>query len=369
MERILVVDDSPMILSAITKLLEEQFAVYTATSGENCLDQIIACQPDLILLDVNMPGMNGYETCVKIKSLEYTEHMPVMFISGCCSLEEKMRGYEVGGDDYITKPFEGKEVTAKIVKALKHKEDKVHLGMLASEATNVAMNAMSESSSLGVCLRFMEQSCRVANIGELIDEFFKAVSTFGLSTSLQVRVDGEVISREWDSEHRELEAALLSKLSDSGRYLAMGSRSVMNFPTASLLIKNMPVDNEERMGVIRDEVMILLQAADARISALENQIKLEKTQRYLSELNDKIKVMLKSIETDFVMTAGLGGKVMEELNDEIELVVQEGNFEEHVETKLIELGQTGIQKNQIVFSRALRLDSRFAKILAEMESK
>lgn len=368
MERILVVDDSPTILAAITKLLKAEYAVYTAASGEQCLEQIIGCQPDLILLDVNMPGMDGYETCSKIKALEYTGHMPVMFISGCCSLEEKMRGYEVGGDDYITKPFEGEEVAVKIAKALKHKEDKVHLNSLAVEATSVALNAMNESSSLGVCLRFLEQSFQVATINELIDEFFKAVATFGLNTSLQVRMNGEEFNREWDSETRELEAALLSKLSSSGRYLAMGSRAVMNFPSVSLLIKNMPLEDEARMGVMRDEVMILLQSTDARVTALGNQIKLEDNQRLMIGLNEKIKEMLKSIEAEFVMTMGLGGGVIEELNDELELIVQEGSFDEFMEQKIISVGQKGIQKSQIVFSRALSLDSRFTKILSELNA-
>lgn len=367
MERILVVDDSISNLNAITRVLEKQYGVYTASSGEECLDSIINCQPDLIVLDVNMPGMNGYDTCRNIKNLGYTEHIPIIFVSACCSVEEKIEGYRVGGDDYIAKPFQNEEVLAKIAKSLEHKEDKIKLSQLAQEATNVALAAMNESSHLGECIRFLESSFACKEVEELIELLFEAVAAYGINTSVQVRIGGDVINCEWDGEDRELESALLTKLADSGRYLELGPRSVMNFPRISLLIKNMPLDEEKRFGIIKDQVMILLQSTDARIGAICHERELLRQKQYLYRLIEKVREMLEQTDKEFLATVTRGANIVEEVNEELEIAVFEADLQEHQEKNFIEIGQRGLRKTEKVFSNVLGLDSKFSKILEELE--
>jgi len=117
---ILIVDDQPDNLRILLQLLvSQQFKVLIAKNGEMALNIAMMQQPHLILLDVMMPGINGIETCRQLKLKPQTKHIPVIFMTALSEVEDKVRGFEVGAVDYITKPFETKEVLARI---------KLHLG-------------------------------------------------------------------------------------------------------------------------------------------------------------------------------------------------------------------------------------------------
>ena len=113
--KILVVDDSPNILTLLTDILTDYgYKVRTASSGDTALQSVAVEAPDLILLDIKMPDMDGYEICRKLKSDEHRRNIPVIFISGLYDTTDKVKGFNAGGVDYITKPFQFEEVLARI---------------------------------------------------------------------------------------------------------------------------------------------------------------------------------------------------------------------------------------------------------------
>ena len=103
---ILVVDDTSDNLALMSNLLKTDYKVKVANSGERAL-KIAASEnvPDLILLDVMMPGMDGYEVCQLLKSNPATRHIPVIFLTGKTAVEDEKRGLEMGAVDYLTKPI------------------------------------------------------------------------------------------------------------------------------------------------------------------------------------------------------------------------------------------------------------------------
>ncbi|MBD2464819.1 response regulator [Oscillatoria sp. FACHB-1407] len=112
---ILVVDDTPDNLRLLTKILEsEHYTVRKSLTGKMALQAARRDPPNLILLDVNMPEMNGYEVCQQLKASKATAHIPVIFVSALDQIVDKIRAFEVGGQDYITKPFQELEVLARI---------------------------------------------------------------------------------------------------------------------------------------------------------------------------------------------------------------------------------------------------------------
>ncbi len=112
---ILLVDDKPENLRLLSALLEEQgYEVREAINGSIALKAAQAAPPDLILLDINMPGMSGYEVCQKLKTSESTREIPVIFISALNEAWDKVKSFSVGGADYITKPFKVIEVLARV---------------------------------------------------------------------------------------------------------------------------------------------------------------------------------------------------------------------------------------------------------------
>jgi PleD family two-component response regulator len=112
---ILIVDDTPENLTVLRQMLAEQnYMVRPALNGEIAIKAANVSPPDLILLDIRMPGTNGYEVCKQLKSEEKTRGIPVIFISALNELDDKIKAFSLGGVDYITKPFQAEEVLARI---------------------------------------------------------------------------------------------------------------------------------------------------------------------------------------------------------------------------------------------------------------
>jgi len=123
--KILIVDDCQVNIDILVELLEDDFELETALSGELCLEKMPRFNPDLLLLDIMMPGMNGYETCRQIKESPVGPFTQVIMVSGKASPEERLKGYQVGADDYLVKPFNHDELLAKV---------KIHMRLQSSMA-------------------------------------------------------------------------------------------------------------------------------------------------------------------------------------------------------------------------------------------
>ena len=112
---ILVVDDTLPNLELLSKMLKERgYRVRPVPSGDLALQAAQSNPPDLILLDIHMPQMNGYEVCKRLKADEKLQDIPVLFISGLSNITDKVEAFRVGGADYITKPFQFEEVEARV---------------------------------------------------------------------------------------------------------------------------------------------------------------------------------------------------------------------------------------------------------------
>ncbi|CAO3415106.1 diguanylate cyclase domain-containing protein [Azospirillum endophyticum] len=112
--KILVVDDIPSNVHVLSRILKDDYDIYFATDGEKALDLVQARMPDLVLLDIMMPGMDGFEVCRRIKGDPTTHDIPVIFISAKSEVEDETRGLEVGAIDFITKPISPPIVKARV---------------------------------------------------------------------------------------------------------------------------------------------------------------------------------------------------------------------------------------------------------------
>lgn len=112
---ILIVDDTPANLQVLSKALREQgYKVRAAPGGAQALKAVQIQCPDLILLDINMPEMDGYSVCRQLKADKATRHIPVIFISALNEIEDKVKGFQLGAVDFITKPFQFEEVQLRV---------------------------------------------------------------------------------------------------------------------------------------------------------------------------------------------------------------------------------------------------------------
>ena len=111
--KILIVDDSRTIVVLINSILKEDYDTVTASDGLEALEVNQREKPDLILMDVEMPNMNGYEACIQIKARSKNTFTPVIFITSKGDLQSMKTGLKAGAEDYLTKPFEPEELLAR----------------------------------------------------------------------------------------------------------------------------------------------------------------------------------------------------------------------------------------------------------------
>lgn len=143
--KILAVDDQPENLGLLNRVLEmAQFDVRAATSGQAALQAARADLPDLILMDISMPGMDGFEVCKKLKADPKTKDVPVVFLTGRSDTEHLVKGFELGAVDYITKPFNNSELLHRINTHLELSHLRKNLERQVSEQTNEILAANSE---------------------------------------------------------------------------------------------------------------------------------------------------------------------------------------------------------------------------------
>lgn len=115
-QRILIIEDEDFFLSLIVEILGDYgFDLMTAKNGEEGLVRAREGQPDLILLDILMPKMDGFAVCARLKSDPATRNIPIVFLTSLTDTEQKLRAFQLGGVDYITKPFEPREVLARVI--------------------------------------------------------------------------------------------------------------------------------------------------------------------------------------------------------------------------------------------------------------
>lgn len=113
-KKILIVDDEPNNLNVLKQILKDDYRLMFATNGEKALEVAVKHEPDLILLDIMMPDMSGYEVCEKLQDYPVTDKIPVIFVTAMSEVEDEAKGFDVGAVDYIQKPVSGPIVLRRV---------------------------------------------------------------------------------------------------------------------------------------------------------------------------------------------------------------------------------------------------------------
>ncbi|HLA35020.1 MAG TPA: response regulator [Rhodocyclaceae bacterium] len=297
-DTVLLIDDDPLQRLMADNALSDVYRVLECDNGLHGLEIAAAAKPDLILLDINMPGIDGLETCRRLRQDPDVGDTPVLFLSGELNLEERLSAYEAGGEDFIAKPFAPDELRVKLALTLKAVRERHRLAAHAQSAFQTAMTAMSSASEMGLVMQTLRKSFGATTLQTLADVILDGCRSFGLDACVQLRGATGNVARNMGGDSSPMEIGVLTNLVVCGRIFSMGKRSVYNYGRISLMVKNMPVHDEDRYGRLRDNLALLTEGADARLQALdaEDEIDVQRT------------VMERILDTSFAALANIDSR-------------------------------------------------------------
>jgi putative two-component system response regulator len=243
--KILAVDDTPASLKLLTDLLKlEGYKVHSAINGETALKSANMNPPDLVLLDIRMPVMDGYEVCRRLKADPVTRNVPIIFVSAASETEDKVHGFEIGAVDFITKPYQPNELFARVRTHLELNRLQHHLEELVVERTNQLLLSHRETivtMTRAASFKDEETGCHIARISFYCVEISKELGMDAEFTDLiryaspmhdigKIAIPDAILHKpggfepeEWRIMQTHCEAGAKMLSGTNSPYLAMGA--------------------------------------------------------------------------------------------------------------------------------------------------
>lgn len=265
---LLIVDDDPFMHALYEDAFAESHTLLAAETADEALAQVAGQKPELIILDVELPGADGYELCKSLKAEGGCAEVPVIFVSGRDQLEDRLRGYEAGGMDYVVKPVQVEELRAKVSGLLRAEAERKTLASSAAYATSTAMTAMSSLGEMGGVIDALRKFNGSNDLAELTEAMTAALGGFGLAGAVQLRTPTETLTVSSHGPASPLEVSVISQFANLERIVQYRNKLAITYPNASMLVDNLPLDDVDRCGRYRDHLAILVEAADIRATAI-----------------------------------------------------------------------------------------------------
>ncbi|MFA6312699.1 MAG: response regulator [Sterolibacterium sp.] len=268
--KIFIVDDDPSARMVATFQMEGSDArIREFGDGDSCLAALDE-GPDIVILDIEMPGTDGIAVCRGIRAAGLAETQ-IIFVSSHNDLETRLTAYDAGGNDYIIKPYDPEELARKIDVAKRAMEATRSGAMQARMAQQAAFAAMSSMGETGVTLEFLRASfaCRTAD--ELGLVLCNAIKQYDLKGLVELREGSQSHCYSTHGECTALETSIIAQVRDMDRIFQFRDRLVINYPRATVLIPNLPLDDPDRVGRLRDHLAVLAEGAEARFLVMINE--------------------------------------------------------------------------------------------------
>ncbi|WP_062568818.1 MULTISPECIES: PleD family two-component system response regulator [Pseudoalteromonas] len=353
LKRILAVDDEPFNLEIIEEILEElDFELKMVNSGPECLAVVEEFDPQVILLDVSMPQMSGYEVCRKLKENPNTANIIVMFVSARGTVEERMEGYSVGAEDYIVKPFGHEELKLKLQHLHQVLIEKESLEQQVEDATSTAFNAMANSSEMGQIVNYIEHIGSIDNEQELGKALLHCLSSFDLQSNVEFRLDSGVEHFSVTGICSPIVVELFEMLKNKGRLHEFSSRILVNYEMISLLILNMPEQDPDKHGRIRDHICFLVSVTEQQLKAIITKKELIRQQQQLNDavgkVHSKFRGLIELLNENRLNNEAVFKQLQEDLEQRIPTMGLDEDQEVFIYQKVDETIQNSVAREESV---------------------
>lgn len=328
------VDDDETMRLIIESSLDCHYVVETFDSGDRCLERVKQGLPDLFLLDIEMPSLNGHELCRQIRKIPEAQDIPVVFISAHDDLDTVLASYDAGGDDYVVKPVDIVILNRKIENIRRMHRDKVALLSQAKSAEELATSALANLGEYAVLIKFLRSLNDCDNHSALLASLFHLLRGYKLDAAIQLRLPGLEKTFGESGESRPLEVAVINHVRSMDRIFQFNKRAAFNFERITVLVNNMPIHEPELSGRIRDNVVIAAECADVKLQ--EQRINAEHSQSKVTAANllDSLQCVVMDFERKFLQAHYNGSLLTQDLLDELASAFASLGLSQQQETRI-----------------------------------
>lgn len=365
---VLIVDDDELSRHIAADVLEDLYEIHLAANGDEALACARAHHPALILLDAVMPGLSGYEVCRQVKADFELSGISVMFLSHLPDLNDRLHAYEVGAEDFLQKPFSPEELRRKIAALLRQIEEKTILKDSVQDAFVTAMTAMSSASEVGVVMEFLRRSFACQTEEALLDAVLRACANFGLQAAAQIRSATGVVSRSRDGVSSPLQASVMGTLAECGRIVDYGARAAFSYAQVTILVTDMPVQDPDRCGRLRDHLAMLAEGVAARVDSLDTVHRLMQQQQGLHALMAQMRAVLISIGAQHDSQKMASATVMEKLIERMDDAFLYLGLTDRQEAQVSEMLRRAIEEALAIHAQGLDIHAHLAVLEQALEA-
>lgn len=353
---------------SLVGLLGKQYELEHVESVDDCIRQVSADDVKLVLLNiVDNQQPVWLDVCRQLKDTPSVADTPIVILARDSALDSKMAYYDAGCDDYVNSESMS-ELQARLMRVIFNKVANDQLKQQLQQANEMAFIAMSDTSDLGVNVQFLLDVNTCDNLDELGMRVFKSLQSYGINCSLQIRGRHTVKNMEANGMAKEMESVLLQECKDKGRYVDFGRRSIMNYGSVSLLVKNMPMNDDKKYGAIKDNVFSLLQGADARVKALDNLESLAMESLLVKRMAGQMRDLMKHVDSSYKGVMKDIADVVETMADGVESSIQFLGMDERQELALQKIMETGIVDTNRIFNQGMRMDEGLREFLEQVDN-
>ncbi len=315
--KVFLVDDDPIILDIMRSFLEPDCAVTTFESAEDCQRHLATERPDMFLLDVGLPGIDGYALCRQLKDDPAFNRIPVTFVSSHDTIDARILGYEAGGEDFIVKPFEPEEVLRKVKVAQSIANSQHSLEEQIEAAEYLSSLVMASMDEAGILLQFMSKLIAWDSTQEIASGTLELLQRYRLDGVVQTRTMHETLTLSATGANLPLETSIIDHVRGLGRIFEFRKRSVHNFERVTIMINNLPLDQAEYCGRLRDNLSVAAQGVDSRLKAIETDVDNRRSQEgillALESISATIEVLRETHRNNAAESSALMVKLQETL--------------------------------------------------------
>ncbi|MBI4742646.1 MAG: response regulator [Betaproteobacteria bacterium] len=369
--RILIVDDDPVVAGMLgISLVAAGHRVVEAYSGEEALAQLERLAgasgqlPDVVILDIELgAGFDGYEACRRLRALDATRDLPVIFLSGHDALDDRLRAYDAGGNDFMSKPFVPDEVLRKVALAIGLKRRHEATAVEKRFSTDTAMTALTTLGESGVTLKFSRGALGCRTQRALAELVIESMHEFGIGCHVQLRAPGETLTLTPHGPASPLEAEIIEKSRMMDRVFSFNNRLIVNYENVSLLVMNMPLADEDLCGRIRDHSAMIAEAAELAVGNVNLRTQAVARAEELRKLADASRQAVETLRSGYREQQMATRLELENMTGAIEGMYVHLGLSDHQEFSISDTVHGAVERILELFDRGSEFDGHFAEIV------